>query len=292
MGKTSIVCVFLVFALLLEDGSSVRKRTEEEEKEDREIAKAVNRTLAEEEKRREEDEKKKRTEDEIQGKKEDKDEKTGVKDKVDQQEGQSEADPSLNCTCPVVKPCRPCQSCPVANCTGQCDSCPEKECPEVKPCLPCDDCGPCPEVKPCKPCRPCGPCPMVNSTSQSPPEVICSEPASMTIPEAMAVGAVASLLVTGVATAIGLLLRYIPPVTSGFVFLATIVIVWYFSSQHPETARELGGRAATLLREAATALSHRVMEALRHHNEQVGFSSPSLLFFKLSSIFFISKSLH
>jgi uncharacterized membrane protein YphA (DoxX/SURF4 family) len=93
----------------------------------------------------------------------------------------------------------------------------------------------------------------------------------MSVPVALVVGVVAGVLVTGVATAIGLILRYIPPVASGFFFMATIIIIWYLCSQYPETARELGGRAATLLREAATALSHRIVEALRHHSEQVGF---------------------
>jgi hypothetical protein len=94
----------------------------------------------------------------------------------------------------------------------------------------------------------------------------------MTVPVAMVVGAVVSFFVTGVAATIGLLLRYVPPTVSGFIFVAVIVIIWYLSSQYPETARELGARAATLLREAATALSHRVVEALRHHHEQVGVS--------------------
>jgi hypothetical protein len=310
MGKVSLFCVLLVFALLLEDGSSVKKKTEDEKKEDEELAKVVNRTLAEEEKRREEDEKKKRTEDETQGKKKERDEK---KDKVDQQGGQSEAGPSFTCTCPEIKPCRPCQDCPVANCTGQCNFCPEvKECPEVKPCLPCDECGPCPEVRPCKPCkrceecpllkdcrpcpeekpckecpklveqdcppcqpcRSCGPCPKANNTGHNqdcPAPPPCLDSASMSVPVALAVGASAGVLLTGVAAAIGLILRYVNPIASGFLFMATIVIIWYLCSHYPETARELGARAATLLREAATALSHRVMEAIQRHNEQVGF---------------------
>jgi hypothetical protein len=245
-----VLLIILVIAVLLEDGSSIKK-TEEEKKEDEELAKAVNKTLAEE-KEREEDEKKKRDE-----KKKTADEK---RDKVDQQGGQSEAGPSLNCTCPVVQPCSPCQDCPVTNCTGQCGSCPEtKECPEVKSCLP---------------CQPCGPCPVTNTTGvvlDQPPTVICSEVTGMPTAIAMAVGAAASLLVTGVAAIIGLVIRYFSPLECGFVFLATIIIVWYFSSQYPETARELGARAATLLREAATTISHRIVEAIRHHNEQVSF---------------------
>ncbi len=103
----------------------------------------------------------------------------------------------------------------------------------------------------------------------------------MSVPEAMAVGAVAGLLVTGLATTIGLLLRYVPPIVSGFIFVAAIVIIWYLCSHYPETAREIGGRAAALLREAATALSHRVMAALQRQADQVGLSSLSMpnLFF-------------
>ncbi len=94
----------------------------------------------------------------------------------------------------------------------------------------------------------------------------------------MAVGAVTGILVTGLAANVGLILRYVPPVASGFLFLATIIIVWYLCSQYPETARELGSRAANLLREAAVTLGHRVMEALRHHQEQVSVPIKPYLF--------------
>jgi hypothetical protein len=278
-----VLCIIMVFVLLMEDSSSVRKKSSEEEKEDEKIAEAVNATLAaEEEEKRKEDEKKKRTEDDTKGKKEDKAEKKDVKGKVDQQESQNEAGPSLNCTCPVVKPCRPCQNCPVANCTGQCDSCPEvKECPEVKPCLPCDDCGPCPEVRPCKPCRPCGPCGsdsvIHNETTPSVNQCPENRDLAMTIPVAMAVGAAASFLVIGVATAVGLVIRYVPPTVSGFLFLSTIIMVWYLSSQYPAVARKMGERVVTVLREATVTLGNRVMVALQRHQEQVGFSNPNPL---------------
>ncbi len=109
----------------------------------------------------------------------------------------------------------------------------------------------------------------------------------MSVPEAMAVGVVATLLVTGVATAIGLLLRYASPIVSGFVFLASHILMWYLSSHHPETAREIGGRVVATLREATIALSHRVMEAIQRHNEQVCFPVviPSFLLPDLSSKF-------
>jgi hypothetical protein len=100
---------------------------------------------------------------------------------------------------------------------------------------------------------------------------------------AVAVGASAALLTVGVATGVGLLLRYVPPIVSGFLFLATVVILWYLCSQYPETARELGGRAMGILREASVALGHRIMAAVQRHQDQVVF--PILvLFFLLSDL--------
>ncbi len=95
----------------------------------------------------------------------------------------------------------------------------------------------------------------------------------MTVPVALAVGAMTSLLVTGVAAALGLLLRYVPPTVSGFLILAIVVVIWYLCSQYPEAARDIGGRVVETLRAATTTLSHRVVEALQRHNNQVGLSS-------------------
>jgi hypothetical protein len=235
----------------MEDSASIRK-TAEEEKEDEEVARAVNRTLAEEEKKKTEEEKKKTTD----GKKKTTDEKkkteVATKDKEKAVESKDEACPPANFTCPIVQPCPPCEDCRV------CQDCPpEKECPEIR-------CGPCPTVKPC---------PVVNSTVDQPP--ICKDPEiqvpAMTVPVAMAVGAAATLLAAGVAAVLGLLLRYVPPLVSGFLFLFLVALTWYLSSHYPETAREWGGRAWTALQEATVALGHRVVEAIQRHNEQVGF---------------------
>jgi hypothetical protein len=270
------ILIFMVIFVLMEDSASIRK-TVEEEKEDEEVARAVNRTLAEEERKRKEEEneaKRTKKEEKTEKKKEDEDERTDVK-------GKDEACPPTNSSCPIVGPCPEVRDC-----------LEEKVFPEKKPCKECpkpveQDCPP------CQPCRPCGPCPMVNSTvSDLPPTSACPEAPEMSLPAAVAVGVVAGILLTGVATTIGVLLRYLSPIESGFIFLATIIIVWYLCSHHPETARELGGRAATLLREAATALSHRVMEALRHHHEQVGLPSNLSFLLKLSSKFHFRKSLH
>jgi hypothetical protein len=253
MGKVSVFCIFLVFALLLEDGSSVRKRTEEEEKEDREIAEKVNATLAAEEaekKKEEEDEAKRKRKVKAQSEEKDEDEKGKDRD---------EAGPTLNSTCPTVDPCPEIQ---------ECSPCPEERaCPEERTCPPCEDCPP---VRDCGPCTPCGPCPKLNRTSM--PDIKgCPEPteASMSTAVAMAVGACASLLATCVAALIGIILRYVPPLVSGCLFLTIIIMVWFLSSHYPETARELGGRVMATLREATIALGLRLMEAVRHHQEQV-----------------------
>jgi hypothetical protein len=256
------ILIVTIIAILMEDGSSIKK-TEEEKREDKELAELVNKTLADEKKKedeeqRQEDEKKKmKTQDEK--KKTDSGSGTVVKK-------EDEAS-SSNVTCPII---RECESCPEIPSCPPCEKCPAvKDCPEGERCPPCKECGTCPPVKPC---QPCGPCPSTNSTNQgsvSPPS--CPEPASMGVPEAMAVGAVATLLVTGVAAAISLLLRYASPIETGFVFLASLILIWYLSSHHPEVARELGGRVVTLLREATNTLGHRIAEAIRHR-DQVGFS--------------------
>jgi hypothetical protein len=265
--------IVLVFAVLLEDSASIRK-TEEEIEEDAEIAAAVNRTLAEEEKKqkKEEDEKKKKME------------KKKLEDPVVSEGsgggsgGRDEALPSSNITCPTPKECQLCGPCKEEDCPP-CKSC--EKCPELGKCPPCERC---PVEQDCPPCQPCQPCkPGVSRTLDNstipdcPAPPVCSETGGMSVPVALVVGAMASLLVTGVATAIGLLLRYTSPIFSGLLFIFIVVLTWYLSSYYPETARELGGRAATLLREAVMALSHRVVGALRHHNEQVGVLILSLI---------------
>jgi hypothetical protein len=267
--KTALI--FMVIFILMEDSASIRK-TAEEEKEDEEVARAVNATLAEEEKRKkeEEDEKKKRDEkSKMTDKVKDQD---GKKEDTEKQVGQGEDCPSCNFTCPEVETCHPC-----------------RECPKIA------ECDPCPKVKPCKPCpiANCSsmdiptvqPCPVNNSTSQPPPEVNCQEPVSMSPAVAMAIGACASLLATGVAAVIGLLLRYASPIISGLLFISIVLTTWYLSSRYPEIARDLGERVVTTLREATVTLGHRVMEAIRHHQEQVSVPIMSYLFFRMSSMF-------
>jgi hypothetical protein len=276
------ICIILVIAVLLEDGSSMKKKTEEEKKEDRELAEKVNATLIEEEEKKKAEEEKKKTKEEKtqedDGKrtggqkeektKEDDRKKTGgqrdgeEKATVEEQKGQDEACPSVNFTCPIVEPCPKPKECPAP---VVCE-----ECPEAK------KCGPCPTVQPCKPC------PEVNGsrvnvecpTTPSYPE---SGGPSMTVPVAIAVGITAGLLIAGVAAVIGLALRYASPIVSGFLFLFLVILTWYLSSHYPEVAREAGGRVVAVLREATVALGHRIMEAIRHHNDQVGLPVNSIL---------------
>jgi hypothetical protein len=271
MGKTSIVCVILVFALLLEDGSSVKKKSEEEKREDEKIAEMVNITLAEEEaeKNKEEAEKKKRDHQEKGKKTKAQDEKK--RDEDVKGKDKDAACSSLNFTCPEVQDCPECPS-------VRCDPCPETK-----------DCGVCPEVKPC---RPCHPCPVFNNTRRdqecpSPPS--CMESPGMSVPVAMVVGASISLVTMGAAAVVGLILRYVPPLVSGILFLSVVLAVWFLSSHYPDVARDMGGRVATILREATVALGHRVMAAIQRQQEQVGFpvnSTRLKIEFQVSKVIF------
>jgi hypothetical protein len=289
-----VILIIVIMAILMEDGSSIKK-TAEEEREDAEIAAAVNRTLAEEEKKRKEDEEK-RQEDKKNKQKNRLDqekkqtgagqEKGSGTGSIEKEKGQDEACPTFNRTCPEQEPCPTCpevtkcpvcELCPEFNPCLSPEVCPEpKDCPEVEVCSPVK-CDPCPSIK----CKTCGPEIVDNSSvvlnksadvhHECPAPPSCTD-AGMSVPTALVMGACAGGLLTGVAAVLGLVLRYASPIESGFVFLATFVITWYLCSHYPETARELGGRAATLLREAVVALGHRVMEALQRHNEQVSFS--------------------
>jgi hypothetical protein len=286
------IVIFLVIAILMEDGSSMRKKTEEEEKEEKEIAERVNATLAEEEEkeRLEEEEKKKRQDQGKKGQDQEKEKKTSSTEK---EKCLDEAGSTPNCTCPEVRPCPKVKECgPCKACESSVDCLPTKEC---GPCEICKSSEDCPPVKDCEPCPPihCDPCPVSNITEQVPPICQCSEGSrSMTVPVAMAVGAVATLTITGVATVIGLLLRYAPPIISGSLFVCIVLMTWFLSSRYPEVAREAGERVVAVLREATVALGHRIMEAIRHHNEQVSFPVLNLFLLPNLSSMFSFESLH
>jgi hypothetical protein len=249
------ILIILVIAILMDDSASIKK-TVKEEKEDEELARAVNATLEAEEKKRREEEEKKKKEDGNQKKKTEVVPKDKKKKNV---ENKDEACPPANSTCPIVQPCPPCKNCEA------CEDCPKCGlCPEVDPCKPCDPCGPCPPIF-------CQPCPTTNSSVQTPSNPGCPEANGMTVPMAVAVGAVSSILVMGLATAVGLIIRYLPPFISGFVLIVALIMVWYLSSRYPEVARELGERVVHLIREATVTLSHRILAAIQRHQDQVGF---------------------
>jgi hypothetical protein len=265
-----VILIIVIMAILMEDGSSIKK-TAEEEREDAEIAAAVNRTLAEEEKKRKEDEEEKKKRDHQEKEKkpdQGKIKKEKKEDKLEKQDRQDEACLPVNVSCPVVDACAPCDECP-----------PQKECGSCPP-VECGPCDPCPEVKECGPCNL-----LTNHTETTPISCQCPEVSGMSTPMAVVVGATVSLVLVGLVGAVGLLVRYAPPFLSGFVIVATIIITWYLSSHYPATARELGGRVVEVLREATTTLSHRIVAAIRHHNDQVGFSVKPNLFFGMSSMF-------
>jgi hypothetical protein len=275
-----VLLILIVVAILMEDSSSTKKTVEEIE-EEKKLAEAVNATLAAEEaeRKKEEEERRKRDQQEKEKKrKDDEDEKkkkkeSKVKVKEDEEprkerKDKDEALPCFNLTCPVIKPCQPRE---------------EEDCPPCRPCEKCPELDECPPCKKCGTCPPCGPCPVDNTTqinSECPSPPSCTESSGISVPVAMVIGASISLVTMGAAAVVGLILRYVPPLISGILFLSVIFVVWFLSSQYPETARELGRRAWTTLQEATVALGHRIVEAIRHHNEQVGFPD-SVLFFLL-----------
>jgi hypothetical protein len=263
------ILIILVIVVLMEDSTSIKK-SPEEEREDRDLAEKVNSTLAEEEKERHEEEEKKKGKETV--KKErgsEKKKEIGNPVKV----GEDEASSNLNSssTGPKCRPCSPCEQCPEIQPCPPIEDC--QECPPVKENGPCIKCKPCPRCEDPEECPPILPCPVDNTTRIHPecPSLPSCTESQMTVPVAMLVGAAATVLFTGVATVVGLVIRYVPPTVSGFLFLSTIIIVWYLSSQYPAVAREMGDRVVTTLREGSVTLGNRVMAALQRHDEQVGF---------------------
>jgi hypothetical protein len=81
----------------------------------------------------------------------------------------------------------------------------------------------------------------------------------------MLVGAAATLLVLLLATAAGLILRYMPVVFSGLFVIMLVAVVWYLSSKYPGAARRLGARVWDALRSGASAIVERLFR--RNHPE-------------------------
>jgi hypothetical protein len=78
-------------------------------------------------------------------------------------------------------------------------------------------------------------------------------------PEAVLVGAAATLLVLLLAAAVGLVLRYMPVLISGLSILVLVFVVWYLSSKYPGAARRLGARIWEALRSGVSAVVDRLL---------------------------------
>jgi fatty acid desaturase len=90
-------------------------------------------------------------------------------------------------------------------------------------------------------------------------------PTILATPEAVLVGAAATLLVLLLAAAVGLFLRYVPVLISGLLILVLVAVVWYLSSKYPGAARRLGARIWEALRSGASTVVDRLLG--RHHPE-------------------------
>jgi hypothetical protein len=127
--------------------------------------------------------------------------------------------------------------------------------------------------RPIRECSPCQPCPTVAPPVGCDPEVTgTGASAAMTLPVAVMVGAIGSLLAMALVAVVGLVLRYAPIFISGSLFVGTIIIVWYLCSKYPAVARDLGTRVIELAREATHSLADRVLGALRSQREVIQIS--------------------
>jgi hypothetical protein len=121
-------------------------------------------------------------------------------------------------------------------------------------------------------CKPCLPCPTVKPPVDCDPGLSGNAAPAMSVPVAVVVGAVGSLLAMALVGVAGLILRYAPVFVSGSLFVGTIIIVWYLCSKYPAVARDLGTRVIELAREATHSLADRVLGALRSQREVIQIS--------------------
>jgi hypothetical protein len=141
---------------------------------------------------------------------------------------------------------------------GECPVCPdpvERDCPPA-PEFSCSECPPV-STSPDE----CGP----STTSRGDPDTTDSPFPLLATPEAVLVGAAATLLVLLLAAVVGLFLRYVPVLISGLLILVLVAVVWYLSSKYPGAARRLGARIWEALRRGATAVVERLFR--RDHPE-------------------------
>jgi hypothetical protein len=124
---------------------------------------------------------------------------------------------------------------------SECPVCPDPPSPQ--------ECIPCQESPPCNPSSG-GPIPGVDAGSHT--DIV-------EIPMAFLMGAAATLLMLILAVVVGAIIRYLPLIATGFLFLITICMVWYLSSKHPEAARRLGTRVWEALRNGVSAAVDRLL---------------------------------
>jgi hypothetical protein len=108
----------------------------------------------------------------------------------------------------------------------------------------------------------CTPCPISPGVCGPSNRDFSSELAT---PEAVLLGAAATLILLVLAAAVAIIIRYLESFTSGLLIIAIIVLVWYCSSMYPEAARRLGTRILGALRSAATSVVDRLFR--RNHPE-------------------------
>jgi hypothetical protein len=85
------------------------------------------------------------------------------------------------------------------------------------------------------------------------------------VPVAFLVGVATTLLMLVLAVVLGAIIRYLPLIATGFLFISAICMVWYFSSKYPESARRLGTRVWGALRSGVSAVVERLFS--RNHPE-------------------------
>jgi hypothetical protein len=136
------------------------------------------------------------------------------------------------------------------------------------------ECPVCPEPPLSKDCVPCGESPSDVSGGTT-PDVCGPSPPILTnpgsysdvveVPMAFLVGVATTLLMLVLAVIIGVIIRYLPLIVTGFLILSSLCMVWYFSSRYPESARRLGARVWAALRSGVSAVVERLFR--RNHSE-------------------------
>jgi hypothetical protein len=127
-----------------------------------------------------------------------------------------------------------------------CPTCPDPTL--VRECPPCEECRPCtlgPGTSGGSSSDGCGPHPPLVAAPGDHSEMV-------EVPVAFLVGVATTLLMLVLAVVLGVIIRYLSLVASGFLVLILLCMVWYYSSKYPESARRLGTRLWEALRNGTT----------------------------------------